>query len=97
MDETANQMRDVRERLIETLDGLDYLLPLNQIVDAILARFDVTEKPVVTDAELGQMVVKVHGENSFYHVDIATKVGERLRNQLERAGLAIVRSGEAAR
>ena len=96
MDETAN---GVREQLVQWFarDVAHTGKSPSEVADAILARFDVTEKPVVTDAELGQMVAKVHGENSFYHVDIATKVGERLRNQLERAGLAIVRSGEAVR
>lgn len=93
MDETANQMSDVRERLIETLDGLDCLLPVNQIVDAIMARFDVAEKPVVTAEELGRMMFAAYlGMHST-----AEDNGMQLLGQLERAGLTIVRSGEAAK
>ncbi len=83
-------MRDVRERLIETLKALDYLLPDAQIADAILARWDLTEKPVVTDAVLGEYVrcASVWGKGNADR-------GERFRSYLDEAGLTIVRSGEA--
>ena len=83
--------------LIEREFGWITQSAIERIVDLVETRFEVTAKPVVTDQALGQMVAKVHGENSFYYVDTATKVGERLRKQLEQAGLRIVRAEDGER
>ena len=65
----------------------------SDFADAILARFEVTEKPVVTAEELGRMMFAAYlGMHST-----AEDNGMQLLGQLERAGLTIVRSGEAAR
>lgn len=93
MDERANQMRDVREELVKWLQAERVLKSRShELADAILARFDVTEKPVVTGAELGDMVQRAHwpGEHP-------ARQGGRMRDQLEAKGLTIVRSGEAVR
>ena len=82
-------MSDVREQLIETLKAMDYLLPDQQVADAILARFEVTPKPVVTAEELGQMMARViaFGRDAPRF----DEAGHRMLDQLERAGLTIVR------
>ena len=85
-------MSDVREELIRTLKSLDYLESDELFADAILARWDLMPKPVVTTEKLGQMVAgAAHSSNSFYHVDVATKVGNRMLDQLDAAGLRLVR------
>lgn len=88
-------MSDVRDALINVLRierNSAWVATNTVLADAILERFDVVEKPVVTDRELGQMVAKIHGDNSFYHANVAAKVGKRMRDQLEAAGLKIVRA-----
>lgn len=90
MDETAN---GVREQLVQWFarDVAHTGKSPSEVADAILARFDVTEKPVVTDLELGVMVAHASRQRMLI------SAGGVMRNELERAGLAIVRSGEAAR
>ena len=92
MDETAN---GVREQLVQWFarDVAHTGKSPSEVADAILARFDVTEKPVVTAEELGRMMFAAYlGMHST-----AEDNGMQLLGQLERAGLMIVRSGEAAR
>lgn len=102
MDETANQMSDVRERLINALgDMRAHVLAQRssiELADAILARFDVTEKPVVTADELGRMVIGAYQGPGFYRTMIpaysARFAGQRMFDQLAQHGLAIVRANE---
>lgn len=92
MDETANQMRDVRERLRRAFERGGWTTGTDELVDIVLARFDVVERPVVTDKQLGEYAMK-----SVKWSAAETDVGERFRTYLTDAGLTIVRSGEAAR
>ena len=100
MDETANQMSDVRERLINALgDMRAHVLAQRssiELADAILARFDVTEKPVVTADELGRMVIGAYQGPTFDMTMIpaysARSAGQRMFDQLAQHGLAIVRA-----
>ena len=92
MDETAN---GVREQLVQWFarDVAHTGKSPSEVADAILARWDLTEKPVVTAEELGRMMFAAYlGMHST-----AEDNGMQLLGQLERAGLTIVRSGEAAR
>ena len=92
MDETAN---GVREQLVQWFarDIAHTGKSPSEVADAILARFDVAEKPVVTAEELGRMMFAAYlGMHST-----AEDNGMQLLGQLERAGLTIVRSGEAER
>lgn len=76
-------MSDVREQLANLLlSGKS----TQETVYDILARFDVTEKPVVTDAALGEYVrcASVWGNCNADR-------GERFRTYLDEAGLIIVR------
>lgn len=89
-------MSDVREELAKLISGAVDPTPSPVgwcKADAILERFDVTEKPVVTAEELGAMVSKAAGG----HTGFAVTVGQKMVDQLTEAGLTIVRSGEAAR
>ena len=85
MDETAN---GVREQLVQWFarDIAHTGKSPFEVADAILARFDVVEKPVVTDAELGEYVrcASVWGNCNADR-------GERFRTYLDEAGLIIVR------
>ena len=91
MDETAN---GVREQLVQWFarDVAHTGKSPSEVADAILARWDLTEKPVVTDAVLGQYAM-----HAVRWSAAETDVGERFRTYLTDAGLTIVRSGEAAR
>jgi hypothetical protein len=65
-----------------------------RIADAILERFDVTPKPVVTDDQLGRLVCFAHmgalpGSGGANYVR-----GGRMREVLEQHGLKIVRVEE---
>jgi hypothetical protein len=88
MDETAN---GVREQLVQWFarDVAHTGKSPSEVADAILARFEVTAKPVVTDEDLGQLIMTASGFLTN------RRAGERLRTYLAEAGLAIVRSGEA--
>jgi hypothetical protein len=57
--------------------------------DAILERFDVTPKPVVTEQELGLWC-----EVSFVGEVDRASVGKKFLGELKRAGLVIVRLDE---
>ena len=82
-------MSDVRDQLIKTLRGLDYLLPDQQVADAILARFEVTPRPAISDQRLGEMA------SMACHVgDGPERWGVRFRAQLQAEGLTIVRAPE---
>jgi hypothetical protein len=67
----------------------------DDIADAILERWDLTSKAVVTAEELGKMV-KIIGP---VQIDIysAAVVGKRMLDQLDAAGLVIVRREEVER
>ena len=97
MDETANQMSDVREELADVMqraytdatNGLPFSGAIKYpVADAILARFEVTPKPVVTAEELGQMVAEARKEGRPFAAD----QGKAMFRQLEAAGLMIVRT-----
>ena len=93
MDETAN---GVREQLVQWFarDIAHTGKSPSEVADAILARFEVTPKPVVGYLELGMMV----SESWKLAQEQGTLgLGREMAGVLERAGLTIVRSGEAAR
>lgn len=83
-------MSDVRAQLVRTMGPrLPETWDSGVLADAILARFDVVEKPVVTDEELGQFV---RTASEFL---TNSGAGGRLRTYLAEAGLTIVRIEEA--
>lgn len=94
MDETANQMSDVRDELVKwfTRDIAHTGKSPSEVADAILARWDLTEKPVVTDKQLGEYAMK-----SVKWSAAETDVGERFRTYLDEAGLMIVRTEDGER
>ena len=81
-------MSDVREQLIETLKAMDYLLPDQQVADAILARFEVTPRPALSAERLGGLI-----GNWNCAPDDAAK-GRCAYDTLESLGLTIVRIEE---
>lgn len=98
MCETANQMSDVREELADVMqraytdatNGSPFSGAIKYpIADAILARFDVTEKPVVTAEVLGAMVNEAA---LCCGPGVDAVAGQRLLNRLQVAGLVIVRA-----
>lgn len=89
MDETPN---DVRAHLRSAFERKGWQVGSDELADIVLARFEVTPKPVVTDKQLGEYAMK-----SVKWSAAEADVGERFRTYLTDAGLTIVRSGEAAR
>ena len=106
---------ELRGRLIQRLGSAKVLrTSAGEQVDAILAeieaagyrilaRFEVTEKPVVMNQALGRMAV---ASSHWLSLDISChaameksfeEVGIQMQERLEARGLTIVRSGEAAR
>lgn len=87
-------MSDVREQLINLM-GLSrsYQTTNGELADLILERFDVTPKPVVSVADMDRMV--------RYAADApnlpAGYGGKRMLEQLDAAGLMIVRRDEVRR
>lgn len=92
MDETAN---GVREQLVQWFarDIAHTGKSPSEVADAILARWDLTEKPVVTAEELGKMLAEAHCGGVGYYAE----QGASLREALEAKGLTIVRRAEGAR
>lgn len=89
-------MSDVREQLVACVDAAGAkAYPLNQrgaateVADAIMERFEVTPKPVVTDFDLGVMVGKAYVDMADY-----ARAGASMREKLEAKGLKIVRVEE---
>ena len=79
-------------------DAREYLLQLFQrgythtperMADIILKRFDVTLKPVVTEGDLGRMMVRCWGAHA--HSELAVEIGRKMLVLLDNAGLRIVR------
>jgi hypothetical protein len=81
-------MSDVRGQLAEMLNALSTVDAGGgwYIADAILERFDVTPKPVVSAEELGEMIVQAVKEGNGPKVYAAKLLGK-----LSDAGLKIVR------
>lgn len=95
-------MSDVREQLINALgDMRAHVLAQRssiELADAILARFEVTEKPVVTAEELGRMAKWSAHDGSLVGLsDRDRTIGVGLASRLAAVGLTIVRSGETER
>ncbi len=84
-------MSDVRDELLRCLQDKGWISAAT-IAALILERFDVTAKPVVTAEELGRMV-HMAVRNSCLHEEN----GRKLLDQLEAAGLVIVRRDEVQR
>ena len=89
-------MSDVREQIAQQLEtaAAAYVAPVRSTVlaDAILERFDVTPKPVVTPEELGRIVAQ-----AWYSTDNAATrgdIGKAVLLELAEAGLQIVRVDE---
>ena len=94
---TDNEVRARLEHVIQTEYEAYHGKPMptverEQMASAILARFDLVEKPVVTADALGLMVSKAAGG----HVGWSITVGRKMLDQ-PSAGLTIVRVEEAAK
>ena len=87
MNEMRDGVRETLECVIERLrNGADSI----EIADAILARFDVTPKPAIGALDLGLMVAAVvQADDGFSYL----QAGRRMLDQLDAAGLKIVRDG----
>jgi hypothetical protein len=87
-------MSDVREQLFEAINNVNsewaYPSTIQRTVAAILERFDVTPKPVISDDDLGSMVSKAAGGHSGSSI----AVGRKMLDQLDAACLKIVRVDE---
>ena len=83
-------MSDVRAQLTRLLldEGVSTYDP---VADAILERFDVIPKPVVTDEALGRLIRTALGASWYENVARNVSVGADVREELLAAGLAIVR------
>jgi hypothetical protein len=84
-------MSDVRIRL-ERAIAQDWGVPFDNeqvisLADAILERFEVTPKPVVTNRGLGTLV-QISCKDETFTTD---HIGERMLEQLRASGLKIVR------
>ena len=85
-------MPDARQELYRTIKPVwNAGVGLDAAIDAILKRFEVTPKPVVTDDQLGRLVCFAHmgsmpGSGGANYVR-----GGRMREVLEQHGLKIVR------
>ena len=86
-------MSDVREQLTEIWSNwVDQETGPQWLADAILERFDVVEKPVVTDEALGGIVQGLGlGIDGWQYQRFQPEVGRRLLKALEAAGLRIVK------
>jgi hypothetical protein len=84
-------MSDVRDQLAEHLNRLSTVdAGAGEITaDAILERFDVIEKPVVTSDELGRMLI-----HAFMWGDDTAIRGQRMLDLLTVAGLRIVKADD---
>lgn len=91
-------MSDVREQLLGVVVGN---LRERQggdsqsLTNAILERFEVTPKPVVTDFKLGAMVAGTSTGLGYLTARECVEMGRKLRHQLRSAGLTIVRIEQA--
>ena len=87
-------MSDVRERLINLM-GLSrsYQTTNGELADLILERFEVTPKPVVSVADMDRMV-RYAADNPNLPAGYG---GRRMLDQLDAAGLMIVRIEEQQR
>ena len=80
-------MSDVRDELIDVVVGCRNCPNAQSVADAILERFDVTPKPVISDADLGVFVRHAWRDETW----VVAENGKQLRLMLEEAGLQIVR------
>lgn len=92
--EREDDMSDVRARLARELRLMNVNeYRANELADAILERFDVIPKPVVSESKLGFMVKQAY-QDPAWNMDY---VGSRMLDQLDAANLMIVRSDEVER
>lgn len=92
MDETANQMRDVRAQLRRAFERGGWTTGTDELVDIVLARFDVVERPVVTAKELGSIAMGVvYATPARPRENHAEQTGKEMLARLNAAGLTIVR------
>ena len=94
-------MSDVRDELYDTIKPLwNAGVGLEPAIEAILERFDVTPKPVVTERDMGGMMAYALLNCRSTNVEIAgvhfDEPGRMLLNQLAEAGLMIVRVPDAS-
>lgn len=82
-------MSEVREQLAKVTSTVWHKTPFD-MADAILERFEVTPKPPISDAGLGQYAVTAVG-GTYSH----RAAGGKLRTYLLEAGLKIVRIEES--
>lgn len=87
-------MSDVRAELRRAFERGGWTTGTDELVDIVLARFDVVEKPVVTAEQMGRMVN--YAANGVASSADADWKGRRMLEELEAAGLTIVRIEEAA-
>ena len=84
-------MSDVRTGLIDAIRVGRGVIAMKEelIADTILAQFDVTPKPVVTDLVLGRIA-----DNACSIRTTLSAIGELVRVQLADAGLVIVKADQ---
>ena len=96
-------MSDVREQMFDVIqarfkrEGWSFMPEAaTASADAILERFDVVEKPVVTDEALGGIVQGLGlGIDGWQYQRFQPEVGRRLSKALEAAGLRIVKAEQS--
>lgn len=92
-------MNDVRDELSSVIErAIDVHVTAHEpwgdcLADAILARFEVTPKPVVTVEQLGDLVSDAYGNSNL----LDRHRGERMLEFLAEAGLTIVRTEDGER
>ena len=98
MSDVQQQLRVVIQEVAERRHAECEAASSTDVADAILERFDVTPKPVVSDHDLGGMVSMALVNAGLiyrgYSDDCSHKsdIGRKLADQLEFAGLKIVRA-----
>ncbi len=102
MDETRDgvrqQLRAVIQETAERRHAELEAASSTDFADAILARWDLTEKPVVTAEELGRMARNASHKGSLVRVESRNDmIGLHLLAQLREAGLRIVRAEDGRR
>ena len=95
MSDVRQQLRVVIQDIAEQRHAALEATSSTDFADAILERFDVTPKPVVTAEELGRMAMSAVYENPPRPRERhAEQVGRGMLHQLDAAGLRIVKADD---
>ena len=90
MSDVRQQLRVVIQDIAEQRHAALEATSSTDFADAILERFDVTPKPAVTDSDLGRMVQRAYS----VYVETYAEIGKRMLDQLDAAGLKIVKADD---